>query len=218
MNSSRAVTTCCCAVCSVHDSPMPSAASRRCAPTSPANCFPLSPTPAGSSTPSCWSSPNGSACGSTKCPSTGSTTRTRGSTSCRPRSTTSRDAGDSGAHSQLARCRFTNYGTDSAAGPSPLNRERAQNARKPRCAACKLPLARGEVPQHARGVKAHARGVNSHYYRKVMSFSPAGAFQTRRISLISPDMPFSVDRCASRSRSASDRCTVRSGVSHNSTV
>ena len=26
------------------------------------------------------------------------------------------------------------------------------------------------------------RGVNSHHYRKVMSFSPAGAFQTRRIS------------------------------------
>ena len=53
-NSSPAVTTCCCAAHSAPDSPMPSAASRRCAPTWPANCCRWWPTPAGSSTPSCW--------------------------------------------------------------------------------------------------------------------------------------------------------------------
>ena len=40
---------------------------------------------AGSSTPSCWSSPSATGCASTRCRSTGSTTRTRAWTSCAPR-------------------------------------------------------------------------------------------------------------------------------------
>ena len=43
-------------------------------------------TPAGSSTPRCWSWPSGPGCASTRCRWTGSTTRTAGSTSSRPRS------------------------------------------------------------------------------------------------------------------------------------
>ena len=42
-------------------------------------------TPAGSSTPRCWCSPSARACGSTRCPSTGSTTPTPASTSSRRR-------------------------------------------------------------------------------------------------------------------------------------
>ncbi|MDT5005355.1 MAG: hypothetical protein QOJ24_2531 [Mycobacterium sp.] len=62
------------------------------------------------------------------------------------------------------------------------------------------------------------RGLNSLHYRKFMSFSPAGAFQTRRISVISPGIPLCSDWCASRSWSASERRSARSGVSHSSTV
>ncbi len=49
--------------------------------TSPRACCRWSRTPAGSSTPSCWSSPSAPACASTRCRWTGSTTRTAGSTS-----------------------------------------------------------------------------------------------------------------------------------------
>ena len=45
-------------------------------------------TRAGSSTPSCWCSPSGAGCASTRCRSTGSTTRIRASTSSAPRSPT----------------------------------------------------------------------------------------------------------------------------------
>ena len=45
-------------------------------------------TPPGSSTPSCWSSPSGPACGSTRSPWTGWTTRTAASTSGAPPGTT----------------------------------------------------------------------------------------------------------------------------------
>ena len=45
------------------------------------NCCRWSRTTAGSSTPSCWCWPSGPGCGSTRCRSTGSTTRTAGSTS-----------------------------------------------------------------------------------------------------------------------------------------
>ena len=51
-------------------------------------CSPRSATTAGSSTPSCSCSPSAAGCASTRCRSTGSTTRTRASTSCAPRSTT----------------------------------------------------------------------------------------------------------------------------------
>ena len=50
--------------------------------TWPARCCRWSRTPAGSSTPSCWCSPSARACASTRCRSTGSTTRTPASTSC----------------------------------------------------------------------------------------------------------------------------------------
>ena len=50
----------------------------------PRSCCRWSRTPAGSSTPSCWCSPSAAACGSTRCPWTGSTTPTAGSTSSRP--------------------------------------------------------------------------------------------------------------------------------------
>ena len=66
-------------------SPTPSAASRRSGPTSPSGCCRWSRTPAGSSTPSCWCSPSAPGCASTRCRSTGSTTRTAASTSSRPR-------------------------------------------------------------------------------------------------------------------------------------
>ena len=72
------------------DSPMPSAGSRRFAPTSRSGCCPTSPTPAGSSTPSCWCSPSAADCASTRCRSTGSTTRTAASTSSPPPPPTSR--------------------------------------------------------------------------------------------------------------------------------
>ena len=52
-------------------SPTPSAASRPSGPTSPAELLPLVEDTAGSSTPSCWCSPSGAACGSTRCRSTG---------------------------------------------------------------------------------------------------------------------------------------------------
>ena len=45
------------------------------------NCCRWSRTPNGSSTPNCWCSPNARACASTRCRSTGSTTRTAASTS-----------------------------------------------------------------------------------------------------------------------------------------
>ena len=51
-------------------------------------CSPTCATTAGSSTPSCSCSPSAAGCGSTRCRSTGSTTRTRASTSCARRSTT----------------------------------------------------------------------------------------------------------------------------------
>ena len=47
-------------------------------------CFRTSPTPAGSSTPSCWYWPSGPGCGSTRSRWTGSTTPTQGSTSSPP--------------------------------------------------------------------------------------------------------------------------------------
>ncbi len=50
-----------------------------------AGCCRWSRTPAGSSTPSCWCSPSAPGCASTRCRSTGSTTRTAASTSSRPR-------------------------------------------------------------------------------------------------------------------------------------
>ena len=86
--SSRAATTCCCAPPSAPSSPTRSAGSRRCAPTRPGSCCRWSRTGAGSSTPSCWCSPSGPGCASTRCRWTGSTTRTRGSTSSTPRSAT----------------------------------------------------------------------------------------------------------------------------------
>src|SRR6266540_2833832 len=65
-----------------------SAGSRPSAPTRPEGCCPGSAMTAGSSTPSCWCSPNGPACASTRCRSTGSTTPTRGSTFWPPPSPT----------------------------------------------------------------------------------------------------------------------------------
>ena len=53
--------------------------------TWPSSCCRWSRTPAGSSTPSCWCWPSGPGCASTRCRSTGSTTRTAGSTSWPPR-------------------------------------------------------------------------------------------------------------------------------------
>ena len=52
------------------------AASRRCAPTSRAACCPRSRTTGGSSTPNCCCWPSATACGFTRCRSTGSTTPT----------------------------------------------------------------------------------------------------------------------------------------------
>ena len=101
--------------CSVRASRMRSAGSRRSAPTWRSSCCRWSPTPVGSSTPNCWSSPNGPGCASTRCPSTGSTTPTRGSTCCTPRSRTSRAAGGSAGPWPPARCRCANCRPASAA-------------------------------------------------------------------------------------------------------
>ena len=70
-------------------SPMPSAGSRRSAPTRRPSCCRWSRTPSGSSTPSCWCSPSGRGCASTRFRSTGSTTRARPWTSSTRRARTS---------------------------------------------------------------------------------------------------------------------------------
>ena len=54
-------------------------------------------------------------CASTRCRSTGSTTRTRASTSCAPRSTTSRAAGGWAVRWRVARCRCASCSAASAA-------------------------------------------------------------------------------------------------------
>ncbi len=76
----------CCGRRSRPGSPMRNADSRRCEPTVRANCCRWCRTTAGSSTPNCSCWPSARACGSTRCRSTGSTTRIRASTSSRPRS------------------------------------------------------------------------------------------------------------------------------------
>jgi glycosyltransferase involved in cell wall biosynthesis len=65
---------------------------------------------------------------------------------------------------------------------------------------------------------AAPRGVNSLRYRKVMSFSPAGAFFASVSSDFSPVRPPLVHLWASRSRSAAGRRSLRSGESHKSIV
>ena len=80
-----AATTCCCTARCGCASATRSAGSRRSAPTAPGSFCRTSRTPGGSSTPSCSSWPSGPACGSPRCRSTGSTTRTPGSTSSRRR-------------------------------------------------------------------------------------------------------------------------------------
>ncbi len=70
-----------------------------------ARCCRMSPTPAGSSTPSCWCSPSAAACVSTRSRWTGWTTPTAGSTSSPPRPPTSRASDGCCAASPTARSR-----------------------------------------------------------------------------------------------------------------
>ena len=116
-SSSRAATTCCCATRSalrlqrraVRLQGDPRA-------TSPRALLPAGGgRGAGSSTPSCSCSPSATACASTRCPSTGSTTRARPWTSSTPRARTSRASGA--------------WRGGSAPGPSPW----------PRCATARRP-------------------------------------------------------------------------------
>ena len=85
--------------------------------TSPSSCCRWSRTPAGSSTPSCWSSPSAAGCGSTRCRSTGSTTRTAGSTSSRPPSPTCAASRGSAARWPPGRCPCRPYAPSSVAAP-----------------------------------------------------------------------------------------------------
>ena len=88
-SSSRAATTCCCAArCAARFSDAQCGFKAIRARRGRASCCRWSRTPAGSSTPSCWCWPSGPGCASTRCRSTGSTTRTAGSTSSPPRWTT----------------------------------------------------------------------------------------------------------------------------------
>ena len=70
-------------------------------------------TRAGSSTPSCWCSPSTTGCASTRCRSTGSTTRCHASTSCAPPPTTSAACGGCSvaSHSATARSSSTPHAT-----------------------------------------------------------------------------------------------------------